>query len=116
MTLGLDAVDQEERALGAAEQLQDGATLFPGERRAEFEAALTGRQQEFVGFLRRVRRRGSRTDGRRQDGLHRPGEVIERGVDETAAGGREPVALDTTCDLVERLAEARREIFFLHQA
>ena len=51
LALGLDAIDQEKRPLGAAQEFEDGAALFPGEIRAERQAPLACGEQELLPLL-----------------------------------------------------------------
>ena len=115
LALGIDAIDQEEGALGAAEELENRAALFPRQVGAQLQAPLARRQQELLRARpRRWRRR--RAMPVRDDGPHRLRDLVERRIDQLAADRRERLALDAPRDLEQRFAQAGGEILFLDQA
>ena len=88
---------------------------FPWQVGAQLQAPLARGEQELAGAPPRSAD-SSRRPRRQEDRAHRLRDLVERRVDQLAAGRRERLALDAPRDLEQRFAEAGGEVLLLDQA
>src|SRR5262249_1648143 len=112
--LFVDALDQREGPLRAAEQREDRTTLLRRQLGAELHAALAQLLKDRLTLIGLGRYQSTLPVG--NDGAHRVGDLVKHRVDDLLAWRRERLALDTAGDLVERLDETRRPVLLLDHA